>query len=63
MQQYASLEKNFVPSSPYVFAISSGKGGVGKTNIVVNLAVEIQRRGLRVLVFDADLGLSNVPSF
>jgi flagellar biosynthesis protein FlhG len=44
-----------------VLAISSGKGGVGKTNVVVNLAVEIQRRGLRVLVFDADLGLSNVP--
>jgi flagellar biosynthesis protein FlhG len=42
-------------------AISSGKGGVGKTNVVINLAVEIQRRGLRVLVFDADLGLSNVP--
>jgi flagellar biosynthesis protein FlhG len=44
-----------------VLAISSGKGGVGKTNVVINLAVEIQRRGLRVLVFDADLGLSNVP--
>ena len=48
-------------TSPYVLAISSGKGGVGKTNVVINLAVEIQRRGLRVLVFDADLGLSNVP--
>ncbi len=48
-------------SGPYVLAISSGKGGVGKTNVVVNLAVEVQRRGLRVLVFDADLGLSNVP--
>ncbi len=47
--------------SPYVLSISSGKGGVGKTNVVINLAVEIQRRGLRVLVFDADLGLSNVP--
>ena len=48
-------------TSPYVLAISSGKGGVGKTNVVINLAVEIQRRGMRVLVFDADLGLSNVP--
>lgn len=47
--------------SPYVLSISSGKGGVGKTNAVINLAVEIQRRGLRVLVFDADMGLSNVP--
>jgi flagellar biosynthesis protein FlhG len=48
-------------TSPYVLSISSGKGGVGKTNVVINLAVEIRRRGLRVLVFDADLGLSNVP--
>jgi len=63
MQAYASLKNKFVPSNPYVFAVSSGKGGVGKTNIVINLAVEIQRRGLRVLVFDADLGLSNVPIF
>lgn len=47
--------------SPLVLSISSGKGGVGKTNIVLNLAVEMQRRGHRTLVFDADLGLSNVP--
>ncbi len=41
-------------------AISSGKGGVGKTNVVANLAISLQRRGRRVLVFDADLGLSNI---
>ncbi len=63
MQQYSSVCKEYFPSSPYVLSISSGKGGVGKTNIVVNLAVELQRRGLKVLVFDADLGLSNVPLF
>ncbi len=61
MLQQGSICKEYFPSSPYVLSISSGKGGVGKTNIVVNLAVELQRRGLRVLVFDADLGLSNVP--
>ncbi len=48
-------------SNPYVFSVSSGKGGVGKTNIVINLAVELRRRGQKVLIFDADLGLSNVP--
>lgn len=41
-------------------AISSGKGGVGKTNVVANLAISLQRRGKRVMVFDADLGLSNI---
>jgi len=42
-----------------VIAVASGKGGVGKTNLVVNLAVELKRRGYRVAVFDADLGMAN----
>jgi flagellar biosynthesis protein FlhG len=45
---------------PKVFAIASGKGGVGKTNIVVNLAIACQHLGKKVLVFDADLGLANI---
>ena len=40
-------------------AVSSGKGGVGKTNLVVNLAVVLASMGVKVLVVDADLGLSN----
>ncbi len=43
-----------------VIAVTSGKGGVGKTNVVVNLAVELARTGKRVLVLDADLGLGNI---
>ncbi len=43
-----------------VVAVTSGKGGVGKTNIAVNLAIALQRRGHRVLVIDADLGMANV---
>ncbi len=43
-----------------VIAVSSGKGGVGKTNSVVNLAVAIQQQGKKVLLLDADLGLGNI---
>ncbi len=41
-------------------AVSSGKGGVGKTNLVANLAICFRKLGKNVLVFDADLGLSNI---
>jgi len=41
-------------------AIASGKGGVGKTNIVANLAIAMRALGKNVLVVDADLGLSNI---
>ena len=43
-----------------VIAVASGKGGVGKTNLTANLAVALARRGLRVWVLDADLGLANM---
>jgi flagellar biosynthesis protein FlhG len=44
----------------HVVAVASGKGGVGKTNVTANLAVALARRGLRVCVLDADLGLANL---
>ena len=47
-------------NSPMVFTVTSGKGGVGKTNIVGNLAITYQRMSKRVLIFDADLGLANI---
>ena len=47
-------------NAPKVIAITSGKGGVGKTNVVGNLAIACQRMGERVLIFDADLGLANI---
>ena len=43
-----------------IFTVTSGKGGVGKSNVVVNLAVQMQRRGKKVIIFDADFGLANV---
>ncbi len=42
-----------------IFSVTSGKGGVGKTSLAVNLASEFSRRGYRTIVVDADLGLSN----
>ncbi len=43
-----------------VIAVTSGKGGAGKTNVAVNLAVGLAQEGRQVLLFDADLGLANV---
>lgn len=45
---------------PLVFSVTSGKGGVGKTNISVNLACCLSQMGKRVVILDADLGLANV---
>lgn len=45
---------------PMVLSVTSGKGGVGKTNISVNLALCLERMGHRCVILDADLGLANV---
>ena len=42
-----------------IITITSGKGGVGKSNFVVNLAISLVRKGKKVLVFDADIGMGN----
>ena len=43
-----------------VIAVTSGKGGVGKSNVTVNLAVTLAQSGEKVMVMDADLGLANI---
>ena len=47
-------------SAARVITVTSGKGGVGKTSIAVNLAIQMQRLGKRVIMLDADFGLANI---
>jgi len=60
LDQAAGL-RNMTESRPVqVFSITSGKGGVGKTNVSVNLALAMIANGKKVLLMDADLGLANI---
>lgn len=43
-----------------VITVTSGKGGVGKSNVSINLAVQFRRMGKRVIIFDADFGMANI---
>jgi flagellar biosynthesis protein FlhG len=46
-----------------IIAVTSGKGGVGKTTVSLNMGAALAERGLRVLLFDADLGMANLHVF
>lgn len=48
------------PRPVKVIAVASGKGGVGKTNVTVNLGVALASQGKEVVLLDADLGLANI---
>lgn len=43
-----------------VITVTSGKGGVGKSNVAINLAVQFKKMGQRVIILDADFGLANI---
>lgn len=60
MNYAPTLLKNPFNCFPKVLSVTSGKGGVGKTNVVANLAFAFTQLGKRVLVVDADLGLANI---
>jgi flagellar biosynthesis protein FlhG len=60
IDQAAGLRRVTQPRPVRVIAVSSGKGGVGKTNVSVNLSVSLAQMGRDVMLLDADLGLANV---
>jgi len=60
MQSNQIATHSAVSTPVRVIAVASGKGGVGKTNISVNLGVSLSKLGNRVLLMDADMGLANV---
>lgn len=59
LRQQVEKLKEQAPSAR-VIAVTSGKGGVGKTSISVNLALQFREQGKRVVILDADFGLANV---
>ena len=60
IQQMSDMHKAQQPRPVRVITVTSGKGGVGKTNVSANLAISLANQGKKVLVMDADLGLGNI---
>jgi len=58
MMQFRGADRE--PLQTRVVAVTSGKGGVGKSNFSLNFALALQKLGKRVLVFDADMGMANI---
>jgi flagellar biosynthesis protein FlhG len=56
------IKANSQPQRPLarVITVTSGKGGVGKSNTAINLAVQFRKMGQRVIILDADFGLANI---
>ncbi|MEW6097336.1 MAG: MinD/ParA family protein [bacterium] len=60
MIKQRQIEEGFILPTCKIITITSGKGGVGKTNLTANLAISFALMEKRVLILDADLGLSNI---
>jgi len=58
--QAAGIRKMNIIKPVRVIAVTSGKGGVGKTNLSVNVGIALSQMGQRVVLMDADMGLANV---
>ncbi|MCP3698403.1 MAG: MinD/ParA family protein [Aliivibrio sp.] len=58
--QASGLRRLTQPTETKVVAVTGGKGGVGKTNVTLNLALSLAQQGKKVMVLDGDLGLANI---
>lgn len=56
----ADIKLPKIKRSARVITVTSGKGGVGKTNVTINLAIALSEQGYRVVILDADFGLANI---
>ncbi len=59
LRQMAAKKTDDAVTVPRIITVTSGKGGVGKSNIVVNLSIALQKMGKKVMIFDADIGMGN----
>ena len=62
-QQLRKIIKNTnLPQRPKarIITVTSGKGGVGKSNVAINIAIQFRKLGHRVIILDADFGLANI---
>ncbi|MFA5536024.1 MAG: MinD/ParA family protein [Bacillota bacterium] len=59
-KQFAPLADERKGGDTRILAVASGKGGVGKSNLTINLAIALAHQGKKVIIFDADLGMANM---
>lgn len=60
IEETKELQEKTKGMNAYVITITSGKGGVGKTSVAINLAMQLASMNKRVVIIDADMGLANV---
>lgn len=60
LRNIIKLQKQTEEHHARVITVTSGKGGVGKSSMAINLAIQFRKRGKSVIIFDADFGLANI---